>query len=319
MPAIRAKFTRHHNQCLTNRVKMKALYKYRIKVFDNNMSQMEAPPPMLRFVPVDNVLLHEEADQQRYQPLVKRIVESGIWLHPPIVAPLPKQDGHYVVLDGANRTHSIKSLKFPHILVQIVNYDSDQVRLETWSHVVSDLKCEEFLPAVEAIAGIQVRESDKLSAQAELAQRNILAFIMDFHTNVVYSLHMDDHSLAFKNSALRSLVATYKREGKLDRTSRAEPEVIRKMFPRANALVVFPHYEPAEILVAARDNEPLPPGISRHVIQGRAMRLNYPLDDLRTPHKTLAQKNKELAEWVLERIDKRSMRFYAESTYVFDE
>ncbi|MCI0714428.1 MAG: hypothetical protein L0154_30010, partial [Chloroflexi bacterium] len=102
-------------------------------------------------------------------------------------------------------------------------------------------------------------------------------------------------------------------------TSRVEPETIRKMFPRANALVVFPHYEPAEILVAARDNEPLPPGISRHVIQGRAMRLNYPLDDMRTPYKTLAQKNQELAEWVLERIDKRSMRFYAESTYVFDE
>ncbi|MCI0709478.1 MAG: hypothetical protein L0154_04875, partial [Chloroflexi bacterium] len=205
---------------------------------------------MLRFVAVDNVLPHEEADHQRYQPLVKRIVDSGIWLHPPIVAPLPDRDGYYVVLDGANRTHSIKSLKFPHILVQIVSYDSDQVKLETWSHVVSDLKCEAFLPAVEAIDGIQVRESDKLSAQAELAQRNILAYIMDFQKNVVYSLHMDDHSLAFKNSALRSLVATYKREGKLDRTSRVEPETIRKMFPRANALVVFPHYEPAEILVA---------------------------------------------------------------------
>jgi hypothetical protein len=283
------------------------------------MSQMEAPPPMLRFVPVDNVLPHEEADHQRYQPLVQRIVDSGIWLHPPIVAPLPDTDGYYVVLDGANRTHSIKSLKFPHILVQIVKYDSDQVTLETWNHVVSNLKCEEFLPDVENIDGIDIQGSDKLSAQADLAQRNILAYIMDFHKDVVYSLHMSDHSLAFKNSALRALVAAYKRDGRLDRVSRAEPEMVHKMYPTANALVVFPQYEPAEILVAARDAQPLPPGISRHVIQGRAMRLNYPLDDLRTPHKTLAQKNEKLAEWVLERINKRSMRFYAESTYVFDE
>ena len=79
---------------LTNRVKMKALYKFRMKVFDNNMSQMEAPPPMLRFVPIDKVLPHEEADHQRYQPLVKRIVDSGIWLHPPIVVPLPERAGY---------------------------------------------------------------------------------------------------------------------------------------------------------------------------------------------------------------------------------
>lgn len=280
---------------------------------------MEAPPPVLRFVPLNRVFPHEEADHQRYEPLVTKILDSEVWLHPPIVTPLPDRDGYYVVLDGANRVHSLKSLNFPHILVQIASYDSGQVELDTWSHVVTNLPCTDFLSDIEAIVGVKVKKSDRLTALANLAQRNILAYIADFLEDKVYSLHIHDQSLHFRNEALRKLVAAYKHKGKLDRISRADSDIVQRMFPKADALVVFPQYEPAEILVAARDNEPLPPGISRHVIQGRALRLNYPLDQLRDAKKSLETKNAELADWILQRIDQRSLRFYAESTYVFDE
>lgn len=279
----------------------------------------EAPPPVLRFVQLDKVLPHEEPDEQRFKPLVERIVSSNVWLHPPIVAPLPDTDGQYVILDGANRCHSLKSLHFAHILVQIASYDTGQVTLDTWNHVVTHLAVDDFLEDIKTFESMAVEETDRLTAQAKLAQRSILAYIIDFKDNRVFSLQMHGQSLHLRNLALRQLVATYKERGKLDRINRAEPEVVRQMFPNATAMIVFPHYEPAEIMVAARDNEHLPPGISRHIIQGRAMRLNYPLDELRTPHKSLEEKNKALAEWMLERIEQRAVRFYAESTYLFDE
>ena len=289
------------------------------KVLEKMTHLQEAPPPVLRFVELAKVLAHEEADHQRYERLIHRIAESGVWLHPPIVAPLPDSDGRYVILDGANRCHSLTALQFPHIIVQIANYESDQVQLETWSHVVSGFPVQDFIHDVRAIEGVTVREVDLLTAQAELAQRDIAAYILDLHANHVYALEMATHTLAQRNKILRALVATYKHHGKLDRISQPDANLVRQLYPQADALVVFPHYEPAEIMVAARDNEPLPAGISRHIIQGRAMRLNYPLDILRDAATTLDAKNAALEAWVLERFGARAVRFYAESTYMFDE
>jgi hypothetical protein len=283
-------------------------------------SSREAPPPVLRFISTKKVLAHEEPDAQRYEPLIDRIVESNVWLHPPVVAPLPNTKGYFVVLDGANRCHAVSSLHFPHILVQIVSYESGQVSLDTWSHIVSELPVQNFVGDIEAIDGVSVHQTDRLSAQANLAQRSILAYIVDFAAiEKVYAIHISDHSLHWRNTALRALVNTYKTHGKLDRLNESDPKLARELFPKATAMLVFPHYEPAEIMVAARDNEPLPPGISRHIIQGRAMRLNYPLEELRDTMKPLEDKNRDLAAWVLERIAERSVRFYAESTYLFDE
>jgi hypothetical protein len=85
------------------------------------------------------------------------------------------------------------------------------------------------------------------------------------------------------------------------------------------AIVVFPHYEPAEILVAARDGVHLPPGITRHIIRGRAMRLNYPLDALQDNGDSLEVKNLQLQAWIQERSAAKRVRYYAEPTFLFDE
>lgn len=279
----------------------------------------EAPPPMLRLVPIDKILPHEEADQQRYTSLMKRIEASGEWLHPPLVVPLPDSDEYYVLLDGSNRCFSVNALGYPHILVQVTSYEGGLVELGTWNHVISDLPVAEFLPKVEAIETISIYETDLLSAQASLAQRNILAYMIDFADEQVYALKTTDRSLRIRNSALRDLVATYKYEGKLDRINVDLADQALRLYPTATALIVFPHYEAAEILVSARDKEPLPPGISRHIIHGRALRLKYPLDGLRDTKKSLHQKNKELAQWLIDKTAKREVRYYAESVYMFDE
>ncbi len=281
---------------------------------------LEIPPPVLRFVPTDSVLAHEEHDQQRFAPLLKRIPESKVWLHPPIVAPIPDSNGKYVILDGANRCHTVAKLEYPHILVQVVEYESGQVTLDTWSHVISQLEPQKFLPEIQALSGINIHQTDIWSARAELANRDALAYIIDItHNRDVYVIDSEARGMRARTELLRAIVNTYKTRCVLERINTTDPVHVEQMFSNATALVVFPHYEPAEIVVAARDKILLPPGISRHIIQGRAMRLLYPLETLMATNTSIEQKNADLEAWVNERIAKRAVRLYAEATFNFDD
>jgi hypothetical protein len=72
-------------------------------------------------------------------------------------------------------------------------------------------------------------------------------------------------------------------------------------------------------MVAARDHAYLPPGITRHVIHGRAMRLHYPLAAFEEDGLSLEQKNADLKHWIQERSAHKRIRYYAESSFLFDE
>ena len=58
----------------------------------------------------------------------------------------------------------------------------------------------------------------------------------------------------------------------------------------------------------------LPAGISRHVIPGRALRINVPIDN--TP---LEEKQAWLEAWLRQRRAGHGVRYYAEPTFLFDE
>jgi hypothetical protein len=99
----------------------------------------------------------------------------------------------------------------------------------------------------------------------------------------------------------------------------AEPEDIWPLYPEAIALVVFPQYQPVDIIAAAKYQAFLPPGISRHIVHGRALRVNYPLDALRDKSASLKEKNAALRVWMQQKLAHRAIRYYAETTYQFDE
>jgi ParB-like nuclease domain len=277
---------------------------------------VEAPPVDLRIVPIDCLVPHEEHDHQRAEPLVKRIREAGSWLNPPIVAALDAQ--RFVILDGANRHYALSHLGYAYILVQVVEYESEHVRLDTWNHVVSGLSAADFLRNLASVAALQVERTDMLSARVAVARREVLSYAV-LGDDLAYTLNTREVHATGRTFALRQIVDTYKRSGTLNRINTDVLARAHRDFPNATAIVVFPHFQPAEILVAARDGVLLPPGISRHVIQGRAMRLHYPLEAFRADGESLHAKNERLQGWVQERNAQKRVRFYAESSYLFDE
>jgi hypothetical protein len=106
--------------------------------------------------------------------------------------------------------------------------------------------------------------------------------------------------------------------GRLHRTADGPP-LVWSHFPGAAAFVQFLPFSSGDIREAALHNALLPPGVSRHIVYGRAVRVNYPIALLRDPSRTLAEKNEALAAWVQQKLANRQVRYYAEPTYQFDE
>lgn len=270
-------------------------------------SRNNAPPPDLRIVDIDSLHPHEEHDSQRSGPLIERIRHAEHIINPPIVAPI--DINKYVILDGANRCYTFRELGFPHILVQVASYESGYVELQTWQHIVSEWRLEAFLDRLNSLGDIQVKEGQDSHAVAHIITRE----------DKVLSLHAPVENTMERNAALRRIVAVYQRNAILYRTAINEPDEIWPLFPDAIALVIFPHYKPSDIIAAAKYRAYLPPGISRHIIQGRALKVNYPTSILRDSTVSLEEKNVNLTTWIQHKLADRQIRYYAEATYQFDE
>jgi len=287
--------------------------------------------PDLRILPIDVLVEHEYNDAQRTAPLAKRLEAEGLLKNPPIATPLGDgpssfdlrsggsgQAARYVVLDGANRVTALGSLKYPHCLVQIVRYQPPPVTLSTWHHLVTDIDLDKFSAELDAIDGLDCREIDLLHARAGLARRDFIAYTVRADGKVFAASATKSASIHEKNNLLNAMVDTYRERGRLFRATTDQVEDARRLYPALTGLVIFPNYEPSEVMALARDGELLPTGLTRHLIQGRALRVNYPLSNLKT-NKSLESKNAALAEWLRTKMASKEVRYYAESTYLFDE
>jgi hypothetical protein len=270
-------------------------------------SDNSAPPPDLRIIDIDRAYPHEEHDSQRALPLIEKLQDAEVVINPPVVAEIGEDK--FVILDGANRCFSFKQLGYPHILVQVTSYDSGYVELDTWQHVISGWDVMRFLQQVRELSGIELR-----TGHAERALACITTLDGEKWSVMSYI-----ETTAERNAHLRDLVRIYQTQARLYRTAIQDVDTIWPLYPDAIAAIEFPNYTPADIIAAAREHAYLPPGISRHIIHGRALRVNYPLEPLRDPKTSLKEKNETLQEWIRQKLAQREIRYYAEAVYHFDE
>jgi hypothetical protein len=274
--------------------------------------------PRLRFLPVEQLVPHEQQDDRRTGALTSRLQDSGVLKNPPVVTSAEAiGDPRYVVLDGANRVATLKAAGFPHAVVQIVDYDDSGVRLTTWHHALTHDLGAEIEKAIGSIPGLSVREMDLTHARALLARREAIAFLVRANACAL-SLH-GGQDLHERNSLLNAVVDRYRSRVPYYRVTRDSLEDARARYPDVQSLLVFPHFHPEEILEVALSGARLPAGITRHVIAWRALRLNLPLNLMADRDRTLDEKNRWLEQWIADRTATSSVRFYEESTVLFDE
>ena len=275
--------------------------------------------PDLRILPVECLIEHEFNDIERTRPLAERLAAEGVLKNPPVVTPLGGDTDRFVVLDGANRVTALELLGYPHTLAQVVAYEPPQVTLTTWHHVIVGLDPKELTADLSAHEGIDLILTDPLRARAGLARRDYLMYVIRADSEL-FAARISEPGLEINDqiSKLNALVNTYKDRCSLHRSMTEDLSEINGIFPGMAGVVVFPQYDPSEVLELAQDGQLLPAGLTRHLIQGRALRINYPLGDLKSDA-SLEQKNERLDRWFEEKIRTREVRFYGETTYLFDE
>ncbi len=273
--------------------------------------------PHLEIVPSDRLHPHEDHDPARARPLAQRIREMGVFRDPPIVMPIPHRPGHYMVLDGANRTFACKFLGLPHVLVQIVEPDSPSYRLSSWNHVLWHWPRGDLLDHIARLLPWEpVRASGTEALEALEEKQALLAVAVP--PDAYYVFMAPEMEPERRVHHLRQVVDLYLHTARVERTGLFKVEELQTWFPQWQGLVVFPAFTVHEIFRVVERGLLFPAGITRFMIFPRALRLYYPLDVLAS-QASLEEKNAHLRAWLREQLQNKRVRYYGDTVMLFDE
>jgi len=277
---------------------------------------MQATELTLRVVSLDDVLLHEHIEYKRVERLIEQLDRDQNLKNPPIVS---AYDGKFILLDGATRVTALKAIGCRDVVVQLVDYDAPGMALESWNHMLLDVSLEELFQWWQSLSALQIRRATTSSADAALVRRESIGTVFSANGDV-FSLYAPDakaHIIQL-TELLNRVVAAYDGRGEMFRVAHTNVERLLIEHGRLGALVAFPQFRPDEIRKLALNGSKLPMGITRHIIPGRALRINIPLNILRGSE-SLEEKNTWFDEWMAGKMRGRRVRYYQEPVFLFDE
>jgi len=277
--------------------------------------------PDLRVLPTRLLIPHEDYDPRRAEKLSRRILEEGTLKNPPIVTGIPPSIldsgcDRYVVLDGANRTMAFAAAGIPHIVAQLVNYSDPGVILDTWYHVVSGLDLGLFEEGLTKTKSIQLQACSLDQARQAMEANEAMAYIV-CEDGVRMVVSVSDEQIQTMQ-VLRDIVGLYHGRADVFRASNDIWGIQKPFYPDITALVIFPRLRPEDILAAAENGVKVPSGITRHIIPARALNINIPIGILMADWPE-ERKREWLHDWLMSRMGANAIRFYAESTFSFNE
>jgi hypothetical protein len=254
--------------------------------------------PLLRVVPLESIRRHEEVDPLRVERLVERIDTEGVQVNPMVCS--LAVDGELILLDGATRTEALKKVGLEHAVVQMV--EPDTVTLETWHHVVRGCTSDELLTAVSERPDLILSEEDGAPG---------------IHLNGGGTRLVLGERLS-ANATLAALVASYVGKWRVSRVTDPSLDPATWSFPDWAAVVEFPTLNLDDVMKAAISDDLLPAGITRFLVEERALGLNAPLD-LLSSDDSIASKQRALDELIARRARDGRVRRYEETVFILDE
>ncbi|MEX2160998.1 MAG: hypothetical protein WD751_03705 [Anaerolineales bacterium] len=274
--------------------------------------------PTLRILLTSSLVPHEWHDDQRSWPLIEGLRASGVLRNPPIVTPFDDGSGRYMVLDGANRSVAFAQIGVPHILAQVVDPEDTGLKLKKWNHVLWNWDPDALVAALGKIPGIRLHEIDpKIKRKQTRWPVKTLAWLQ-IPDGRAYVVRTDSPDLENRAKKLAAISQVYVRLAELDRTTAQRISELNGKYENLTAVIVFPPFQVGEVLALCEAGILLPPGVTRFTVTPRALRLNYPLDEL-AADRTLQEKNAALQSWINERTARKGVRYYAEATVLYDE
>ncbi len=270
--------------------------------------------PDLRIVPLSRLRFHEAPDEERLLNLVNRLGAEGILKNPPIVAD-PGDGDNFLILDGANRVTALSKLHFEHIPAQVVKIDDENLTVNCWHHAVERFDRPYFENHLRKIAALTIHESDV--ALEEIPKSPYFLCSLTFADKNSLLLESGG-GLLQKVEILNQITDCYLHTSYYDRVSYLNLEHLAHNYPEFRTLLQFRTFGAGELMQIVNSGKKLPAGITRVVLPKRALGLNISLELLKSSL-TLEEKNHWLQETMQKMVLHKSIRFYQEPTFVFDE
>ncbi len=283
------------------------------RLYELLRSHRRGNPLALRVVPVKQILPHEHYDPERVTDLADRLAHDTDLVNPPVVT---EWEGKYVVLDGATRISAFKRLGYPHIVVQLVPHESEDLILHTWYHAVCGPKPDALLERLRELSSVVLEEAPHDRLQQELDSGTALCSLITRDGNGFLARAATE--TADTLTPLKEIVGAYTELGSITRTLNTDLAVLRTEAPDLCALIIFPQFTLREVLDAAVTETVLPAGITRFLIPGRVLHLNVSLDRLRSDE-SLTRKNAWLNKMLAQKLTHRNVRYYQEPVILLDE
>lgn len=274
--------------------------------------------PQLKIVPISEIIFHEEPDTERASKLSDFIRRENRLKNPPVVA-TNTENNKYILLDGANRLTALQSLEIPDVLVQHIElFDTGLIFLH-WHHTVEKFTKKSFLDQIQNLPAISIAQIKRgaINNDNDDEEEEKLLCKIQFADASIYAVHAHEN-LFQRVTDLRNITSVYQSFRYMDRVSYTNLDHLKKNYPEFCAVIVFRKISKEELVAITNHNLRVPSGITRIILPKRALRLNVPLDILRFDV-PIEQKNYWLHNRINEQIKDKSIRFYREPTFLFDE
>jgi hypothetical protein len=273
--------------------------------------------PTFEIIPIDKAIPHEFHDPTRTPPLIEKLRKSGVMINPPLFSLFDDNSGQYMVLDGANRIFAFKEMGFPHILAQTTPANTNSLKLSSWNHVIWDMATSSLLKSLKDIPNTSLIEKGENNDMNERTGESPIVSIKTPEDRELWIISKSKKK-AECISMMIAVMDTYKHTARFDRIPLSTIEAIQGLYEDITAIISYPQFHIHEIFEFCRAGILLPSGITRFRITPRALKINYPLDELAS-EKPLEEKRNNLHIWLQKRLACKGVRFYTESTLIFDE
>jgi len=268
----------------------------------------------LKVLKLTDIKLHEATEAVRRTRVFDRISEAKYINNPIIVG---RHDNELILLDGANRYSSIKSLGCKLIIAQIINYKSHKTVLDVWNHLVYDFS----LDTVKAFC-----RNNKINFRHIAYSEGKKILDKNFHHILVTDTSGTETILIDLSKNFKKCLEQLSAIGELYFTKynfdRSESEIkiteLRKFTRKKGVLFVYPRFQKSHIVRIAKNNLRVPAGITRHLIHNRVLHVRYEVKNLKEVG-NLEKKNEAFIKEITAKIDDNKVRQYNESVIIFDE
>lgn len=256
----------------------------------------------LKIVPISSLYLpSEEFNPTEIYKLSERINREKVQRNPVIISKLA--DDKYFVIDGVRRVLALSDLGCNHVLAQIVDYFSENVRLLRWAYALFDTTIEELQDMLASVKKVSVSNEET----------NAIATI--YHPNgKMYINGNKEELLSIAPDIVRAF--SVKRVTRLAKYH--DINDIYHAYGGKNILIEFADIDKKTIADTLIKGKKVSLGHIRHSIRGRILMANVDLALLKSKI-SADEKNKILEESIRTKMREGGIRYYSEPVFIFNE